>query len=146
MENHPAINYFNQNPKFDHAYPLESEVGSDFLTFIEGAFDRKYPMSKEEYAFRNPKFPQKEELFSSPENRNRFEQILLAKGIQIINNIEDLKVPSIRPLGMAPPSYKTLGTGSHTFTWRNISNTCPLVYWWESGGWHPLFPVKNRGM
>jgi hypothetical protein len=70
---------------------------------------------------------------------------LLKKGIEIINSINNISAEGLRPLGMTNPSYKTLGTGTHFFTWRNISNTCPLVFWWETNGWHPLFPVKNRG-
>jgi hypothetical protein len=145
--NNPDLNFpNNDNPTFDHIYPLKSDNGVEFLEFIEKAFELEYPMKFEKYAFRNPEYPKKEETFSSPENRNRFEEIILDKGIEIIDNIENLNAKGIRPLGMTSPHYKTLGTGSHTFTWRNISNTCPLVYWWETGGWYPLFPVKNRGM
>lgn len=144
IDNYPHINFYNPNPKFNHVYPKENDIGKEFLNFIENAFDRGYGMTNEKLAFRNPDYPKVEEFYSSPENRDRYENILLQKGIEIINSIENLKVQSIRPLGMTPPSYKTLGTGSHFFTWRNISNTCPLVFWWGNN-WYPLFPVKNRG-
>lgn len=146
VENNPRIhNFWNPTPKFNHTYPLESDEGKEFLNFIEDAFIRDYDMTNEEFAFRNPAYPKKEEFFSSPENRNRYEQILLKKGIEIIHRIENLNARGLRPLGMTPPAYKTLGTGSHIFTWRNISNTCPIVYWWEANEWYPLFPVINRG-
>ncbi|REG78219.1 phosphoribosyltransferase-like protein [Algoriphagus antarcticus] len=102
-------------------------------------------MTNEKFAFRNPEYPLKEEFYSSSENRDRYERILLDKGLKIINSISELKAKSLRPLGMTPPSYKTLGKGCHFFTWRNISNTCPIIFWWEANGWYPLFPVKNRG-
>jgi len=146
IENNPRIhNYWNPSPKFNHTYPLESDEGKEFLEFIDNAFKRDYDMKNEEFAFRDPAYPKKEEFFSSPENRNRYEQIILKKGIEIINRIGNLNARGLRPLGMTPPAYKTLGTGSHIFTWRNISNTCPIVYWWEANDWYPLFPVKNRG-
>ena len=144
--NNPYIQgFYNPAPKFNHVYPIRSKEGEEFLKFIESAFERNYEMTNEKFAFRNPEHPIKEEFYSSPEARERYESIILKKGIEIIDSIENLKAQSLRPLGMTPPGYKTLGTGSHFFTWRNISNTCPLVFWWGSNGWYPLFPVKNRG-
>ena len=54
---------------------------------------------------------------------------------------------NLRPLGLINPQYKIFGLGTHYFTWRNIPNNAPLVYWWEVPGhkWKPLFPVANRG-
>ena len=138
-------NVKNSDSKLNIAYPKESEEGLEFLKFIEDAFLRKYPMRNEKIAFRPSNLPVKEEFYSSSQARDRYENILLKKGIELIYNIENITVESIRPLGMTNPSNKTLGTGSHFFTWRNISNTCPIVFWWETNGWYPLFPVKNRG-
>ncbi len=145
IDNNPNINYFNSNPEFNHIYPIKSDIGDEFLEFIEGAFEREYEMRNEKHAFRNSDHPKKEDFFSSPDNRIRYENILLKKGFEIIQSIDNLTAKSLRPLGMTPPSYKTLGTGSHFFTWRNISNTCPIVFWWGANDWFPLFPVKNRG-
>lgn len=138
-------NVKNSDSKLNIAYPKESEEGLEFLKFIEDAFLRNYPMRNEKIAFRPSNLPVKEEFYSSSQARDRYESILLKKGIELIYNIENITVESIRPLGMTNPSNKTLGTGSHFFTWRNISNTCPIVFWWEANGWYPLFPVKNRG-
>jgi len=143
IDNNPHINYYHQNPKFNHVYPLKSDLGEEFLEFIEDAFERDYDLKNEKHAFRNPDYPKEEKFYSSKENRIRYENILLKKGIDIIYDIENLTVPSIRPLGLTPPSHKTLGTGSHFFSWRNVSNTCPLVFWWETNGWTPLFPRKH---
>ena len=146
VENNPRINYFNSSPTFNNIFPIKNDLGEEILEFIESSFERDYEMRNAEFAFRNPAYPEKEEFFSNPENRIRYENILLKKGFEIIKSIDNLTVKSIRPLGMTPPSYKTLGTGSHFFTWRNISNTCPLVFWWGANNWYPLFPVKNRGL
>lgn len=146
IENNPRINYFNSNPDFNHIFPVKNALGEELLEFIENSFEREYEMRNAEFAFRNSEYPKKEEFFSNAENRIRYENILLEKGYEIIKSIDNLTARSLRPLGMTPPSYKTLGTGTHFFTWRNISNTCPLVFWWGTNGWYPLFPVKNRGM
>ncbi len=145
IENNPRINYYNSNPKFNHVYPLKSHLGEEILKFIEDSFERDYDLRNEEFAFRYPDYPKNEEFFSSTENRIRYEYILLEKGFEIMKSIDNLTAQSLRPLGMTLPSNKTLGTGSHFFTWRNISNTCPLVYWWGANDWYPLFPPKNRG-
>lgn len=145
VENHPRINSFNRNPNFNHLFPLRSDLGVEILQFVEDAFEREYEMRNEEFAFRNPDYPKKEVFFSTPENRIRYENIMLRKGYEIMQRIDNLTAQSLRPLGMTSPSNKTLGTGSHFFTWRNISNTCPLVFWWGANDWYPLFPPKNRG-
>jgi hypothetical protein len=146
IDNNPYIHsFFNPSPEFNFVYPKESTEGKKFLNFIENAFERDYKMNNEKFAFRNPNYPKKEKFFSNSNNRDRFEQIFLKKGIEIINSIENLSAQSLRPLGMTPPSYKTLGTGTHFFSWRNISNTCPIVYWWGANDWYPLFPVTKRG-
>ena len=146
IDNNPRINDYNLNPKFNHIYPIKSVLGNEVLGFIEESFGRgRRDMWNEEYAYRNSDYPKKEDFFSSPENRIRYENILLKKGFNIIKSIDNLSAESLRPLGMTLPSYKTLGTGSHFFTWRNISNTCPIVFWWGANDWYPLFPVKNRG-
>ncbi|WP_147462032.1 phosphoribosyltransferase-like protein [Chryseobacterium defluvii] len=143
ITNKPMINYYNSNPSFNNIFPIKSDLGEDALNFVENCCKRDYPMVKSEYAFRNNAYPIKENFFSSPQNRIRYENILLSKGFEIMKRIDEINVASLRPLGMTPPSYKTLGTGSHTFTWRNISNTCPIVFWWDANDWHPLFARKH---
>ncbi|WP_129022065.1 phosphoribosyltransferase-like protein [Edaphocola flava] len=99
-------------------------------------------------AYRYSHLPKTENFYSSPSNRDRFEQILLDKGIEIIYKIEDEeKRKNHRPLGKTYSHYKTFGTGSLFFTWRNISNTCPIVFWWDvpKHNWKGLFPLINRG-
>lgn len=101
----------------------------------------------EDYAFRELSTPIKETFFTNAQNRIKFENILVDKGIDIINMIEGEVKSNIRPLGLINPSYKIMGLGTHFFTWRNIPNNSPLVYWWEVPGhdWKPLFSVINRG-
>ncbi|MEQ8525565.1 hypothetical protein [Gracilimonas sp.] len=142
IENNPRINNYNKNPSFNHAYPRkdqENEKWNNYLDSLEHAEHNR------KFAYRANEQPSEEIFFSSPENRIRYEKIVLDKGLEILERADNL-APSIRPLGITTPSYQTFGTGSHAFTWRNISNTCPIIYWWENKGWVPLFPVGNRGL
>jgi hypothetical protein len=140
IENDPRINYYNPDPQLNHVFPIKDDRFPEWDEYLESLkADRN-----SQYAYRNAKYPKKEEFYSSAENRNRYERIILNKGLEILEKV-DVKSPPIRPLGLISPSYKTFGTGSHAFTWRNISNTCPLVYWWENHEWTPLFSVENRG-
>jgi len=109
-------------------------------------FDTIEADSNKDKAFRKNERPTKETFFSSSENRNRFEAIILEKGVEILNKVV-VKKASNRPLGATYPHYKTLGTGTLFFTWRNISNTCPLVFWWDNPAheWKSLFTLKGRG-
>lgn len=85
-----------------------------------------------DYAYREDNQPINETFFSSPENRIKYENIILEKGIELIEKIEQPKeITNIRPLGFVYPNYKTFGLGTHFFTWRNIPNNTPLVFWWE---------------
>lgn len=141
IENDPTI---AKCSTFNHIYPIKNYIGEEVLKFVEKNIS-EYAVHNEGYAFRDPECISNT-FFSSEQNRIRYEHILLYTGFEIIKKVENNFAKSLRPLGMTPPTYKTLGTGSHIFTWRNISNTCPIVFWWSSNDWYPLFPVKNRGL
>ncbi|MBD1383734.1 hypothetical protein IDJ75_00465 [Mucilaginibacter rigui] len=140
IQNDPRINYYNQNPLFNHVY-ISSDQGNEKLDAYLNNLDAS---KHKEFAYRIMGMPKTEGFYSSANNRQRYEKIILDKSIEILSRASSL-APSIRPLGLTYPSYQTFGTGSHAFTWRNVSNTCPVVFWWENHGWHPLFPVENRG-
>ena len=131
------------NPKLNLVYPEKSKNEYDaYLVNLETA------TLQSDKAYRKSTQPNRETFFSSKENRIRLEQLFLDKGIEIINKIQDgtLKQKH-RPLGKTYPTYKTFGSGTLFFTWRNISNTCPIVFWWDNPAhnWKGLFPLHNRG-
>ena len=97
--------------------------------------------TKDEF-YRKKGMPVKEILFTSTENRIRFENIILAKGIEILCKAKTNKI-NIRALGFALPSQKNFGFGTLCFTWRNIPNNTPLVFWYLGGGFFPLFVKKK---
>lgn len=113
---------------------------------IDKYFEILEASSKGNEAYREENKPIREVFFSSPQNRNKFELIIASKGIDILDKVKSLN-PAHRPFGATFPSYKTFGTGTLFFTWRNISNTCPLVFWWDhvAHEWKSLFPLQNRG-
>ncbi|MDH1883700.1 phosphoribosyltransferase-like protein [Empedobacter falsenii] len=138
VQNHAKFN----NQSLNVARPIKL-ANSKINGYLENLDATKY----EDYAYRKINTPVKEVFFTTPENRINFENILIEKGIDIINMIQGDVKPNIRPLGLINPNYKIFGLGTHFFTWRNIPNNSPLVYWWEVSGhnWKPLFSVANRG-
>ncbi|MET3539072.1 phosphoribosyltransferase-like protein [Chryseobacterium limigenitum] len=130
------------NQSLNIAFPTE-EQPANVKSYLANLSAEKY----EDYAYRKEGTPADEGFFTTPENRIIYENILLQKGLSIINMIKGEVKPNLRPLGLINPSYKTFGLGTHFFTWRNIPNNSPLVFWWEVQGhdWKPLFPVANRG-
>lgn len=138
IQNHAKWN----NQTLNVAFPTD-EQPVNVKTYLASLPAEKY----EDYAYRKLNTPVIERFFTSAENRIRYENILLQKGLSIIEMIQSEIKPNIRPLGLINPNYKTFGLGTHFFTWRNIPNNSPLVFWWEVAGhdWQPLFPVANRG-
>ena len=93
--------------------------------------------------YRPANTPDNEEFFTSPENRKVIENVFLHKGIQILDNANS-QIPNIRTLGYSLPSLKDFGFGALCFTWRNVPNNAPLVFWYSGGGFTPLFNVVRR--
>lgn len=129
------------NPSLNLIYPCEEmcdETIRNYLSTLDAT-------ANEDRAFRKNIIPRDENFFSSNANRIRLERIFLLKGIEILNSVHNLQVQNIRPLGYTVKSHKTLGLGTLFFTWRNIPNNCPLVFWWNNNGWMPLFNLRGRG-
>lgn len=103
---------------------------------------QQYNSTSPDEFFRPEGRPKEEKLFTSPDNRDRFESIMLKKGIYILHH-SNVKKKNMRALGFTLPSQKSFGFGTLCFTWRNVANNTPLVFWYAGGGFHPLF-VKNQ--
>lgn len=137
IQDHPR--FLNQS--YNCLMPLESEISDLSRNYLE-SLDADAQTTR---AFRPEDSPTLEIFFSSPEARNRLEQIFIEQGITIFSQVQNLGANQ-RPLGMTPPNHQTFGMGTLFFTWRNIPNNAPIVFWWDNNGWKPLFPLKNRGM
>jgi hypothetical protein len=130
------------NQKLNLMIPVEEGQPKEVLAYLNSLEEAT---SNADRAFRKPTQPSKEELFSSPENRERIENIFLKKGVELLKGVKKLNVKQLRPLGYTVKSHKTFGLGTLFFTYRNIPNNCPIVFWWGSNNWQPLFILKNRG-
>jgi hypothetical protein len=143
IENHPST----PEQRLNFAYPVKDNQPKEVLEYFDSLDNLYDVMYKGEFAFRKKDTPKTETFFSSPANRIRFENILLNKGIELLSKVGTLQ-KNQRPLGMTNPTKKILGTGTLFFTWNNVSNTSPVVFWWEITGskWYPLFKLEHRGL
>ena len=142
VENHLKLPYVFGGQRLNAvAIPVKESLSPEAIKYWEELDANGHP----EYAFRPEGRPAMEEYFTSAENRVRYERILVDKGLYIINQIQGEVKGNVRPLGFIFPSYKTLGVGTLFFTWRNVPNNSPLVFWWDVPGhnWKPLFPAKR---
>lgn len=85
--------------------------------------------------------PKSDAYFTGAMNRKLVEKLFLEKGVEIVNHMMKPEV-YMKPLGY--DASRTLGFGSYYISHLNISDHCPLVMWWEEGGWYPLFPRKGN--
>jgi hypothetical protein len=137
-----------KDSKIDLILPIENEQPKKVNEYKESiieevdvytkSFDGKSP---DEF-FRPENLPEKEAFFTSKENRILIENAFLNKGIKILKNANATN-KNMRALGYSIPSSKNFGFGALCFTWRNVPNNAPLVFWYAGGGFTPLF-VKNQ--
>jgi hypothetical protein len=133
--------------KLDILKPIEDHQSQEIADYkdqineqVDGYIQSRF--SRPENYYRKPNMPANEEFFTISENRIRYEKILLLKGIEIIKNSNTSK-PNIRALGYSLPSVRDFGFGTICFTWRNVPNNTPLVFWYSIGGFTALFPKKS---
>ncbi len=136
----------NIESKLNFIFPKETvrdKLVIDCQNQIEEKIKSEGYHETETIRFREINKPQKEALFSSAENRDRFEKIILDKCIEIYDSSERL-MNDLRPkpLGYGLYSDLTLGFGTLIFTWRNVPFNVPLVFWYKSQKWTSLFERK----
>lgn len=136
------------NAALDFVFPLEAnqpQIVYDYKDKIVEQVDeytKRYNSTSREEFYRTAGRPQTEKLFSSADNRTRFENIMLKQGVEVLNRA-NTRVKNMRALGFSLPSQKNFGFGTLCFTWRNVANNTPLVFWYSGGGLFPFF-VKNQ--
>lgn len=85
--------------------------------------------------------------YTSERNREILERALMEAGLKIIGFPKDPK-PYMRPMGY--DNRISFGFGAFFATYTNMSNNCPLAYWWGDssvGDWNPLskwYPLLPR--
>lgn len=116
----------------------ENEVKKKVETYNK---EKEYGDTKEEF-YRDSSIPNVEEFFTSDIIRNKIEVIFLEKGLDILEKA-NVNNDRIRALGYSIPSHKNFGFGALCFTWRSVPNNAPLVFWYDGGGFLPLFDVRK---
>lgn len=121
---------------------LQDEFVLDYQQVItrqanEYADSNGFKPYKEEF-YRDDKAFNEKSVFTSEANRVRLENIFLKKGIEILDKVNVSK-NNVRSLGYSLPSTKNFGFGTLFFTWRNVPNNAPLVFWYRSAEFEPLF-------
>lgn len=82
----------------------------------------------------------KDSLFKNSTDRDFIEKAFLKQGVKLAKEFYKINNPgamNVRPLGFN--KQLTLGFGATLVTYRNIANNCPMVLWFESSNWKPLF-------
>lgn len=144
-------NGVSPNSKIDLILPTEedqtdrvNEYQAEITNRVDQRANEKGWKTGPNEFYRLVNLPNKEDFFTSIENRKIVENVFLQKGIQILDNANS-QIPNMRALGYSLPSLKDFGFGALCFTWRNVPNNAPLVFWYTGGGFTPLFKVTRGG-
>jgi hypothetical protein len=133
--------------KIDLIMPVEEEdqlvvdYKNNTISTVD-EYTKRYNRTSPEEFYRSDTIPATEGFFTSPENRKIVERAFLKKGIEILN-AANVSNKNMRALGYSIPSHKNFGFGALCFTWRNVPNNAPLVFWYLGGGFTPLFKVRR---
>ncbi|KAA6321602.1 hypothetical protein EZS27_028765 [termite gut metagenome] len=139
-------NGIEKNQKIDLVFPLENgqpQNVTDYKNKIIELVDnhtKQYGNTSVEEFYRPVGLPVNEDFFTNLDNRILFENVFLQKGIEILQKATTNN-KNVRALGYSIPSLKNFGFGALCFTWRNVPNNTPLVFWYSGGGFTPLFKV-----
>lgn len=143
-------NGIGQSSKIDLLYPFENgqpqsvtDYKNEIIERVNNHTTRYNTVSPEEF-YRPTGQPASEQFFSSAQNRIIVENTFLEKGIEILRNANPTN-KNMRALGYSIPALKNFGFGALCFTWRNVPNNAPLVFWYSGGGFTPLFKVTRGG-
>lgn len=144
-------NGVSQSSKIDLIFPLEEgqtdrvkEYQAEITNRVDQRANEKGWKTGPNEFYRPLDLPTNEGFFTTAENRKIVENAFLQKGIQILDNTNS-QIPNMRALGYSLPSLKDFGFGALCFTWRNVPNNAPLVFWYSGGGFTPLFKVTRGG-
>lgn len=138
-------NSSNSRYPYECLWPLEyqSTNMSLYLKTIEDEINR-YP-GKKYRKFRTNEYTGG--VFTSENNRQIFEQELMEAGLKIIGFSQNQNT-FIRPMGF--DNRISFGFGAFFATYLNMSNNCPLAFWWgdaDAPDWHPFsnwYPLLPR--
>jgi hypothetical protein len=124
-------------------FPSEVIINDDILLWqqeIEDKIVSYYPkLNGTKIEYRKKGEPQNETLFSSADNRDRYERIMLYKNMEYYQYLKHKDTVRPRPLGYGQNTYVDFGLGTMLFSWRNVPYNAPLVFWYPYTDNTPLF-------
>lgn len=141
IDNDPTVT----NSPLNYLFPSEeslTDVVKEGKAHIEEVVNENGRNKEKEIAWRAKGKPKNETLFTSSEDRVRYETIMLEKCLEIYNKSKIKERPRPRPLGYGQVTEMGFGFGTLIFTWRNVPFNTPLAFWYPYYGFNPLFERK----
>ena len=137
-----------RNLNYDCLWPItyESENVENYLKHIKRESEDN--PDKKVRLFRTDNY--RGNIYSSEKNREIIEKQLMEAGLKILNFCENTN-QYMRPMGY--DNRISFGFGAFFATYLNMSNNCPLAYWWGDptadeyhpfSRWYPLLPRKTN--
>lgn len=137
-----------KNKKYDCLWPkfYESENVQEYIERMNEESENN--PKKKVRQFRTDDYSG--EIYISEKNREILEKQLMEAGLRIINFCDNTN-QYMRPMGF--DNRISFGFGAFFATYLNMSNNCPLAYWWGDATadeyhpfskWYPLLPRKSN--
>lgn len=139
-------NNYHNAPPFEVLWPQYMDDDEYVNAYVQYMEEQKRITGKGGLGFRSPYLNVESNLFTSESNRDVLEKALLKKGAYICSLSQNWN-ERIKPMGYSQGI--SFGFGAFFATCYNISNNCPLAYWWGDlwsppseilGKWYPLLP------
>lgn len=144
-----ALKRFNNNSRdlFNYDCLWSKETYDDNIsTYIECLNEQAKTNGWQIRSFREKNYTSP--LYTNDVFREIYEKAMLKAGAYIYSCCSHPK-PSMRPMGYE--FFNSFGFGAFFATYKNISNNCPLAFWWGDASaedyhpfskWYPLLPRK----
>lgn len=139
-------NNLHYAPPYDVLWPQYMDDDEYVNSYVQYMEEQKKNTGKGGLGFRNSCPSKESNLFTSSYNRAVLEKALLKKGAYICSLPQNCN-ERMKPMGYSHGI--SLGYGAFFATCYNISNNCPLAFWWGNlssspsetlGKWYPLLP------
>ena len=129
----------NDNSELQFVFPIETDSPT-ILSCKERIENKIHNLGRNNgsMTYRKENRPTEEKLFSSRENRIKYELLILEKSIECYDFIGEDKHRA-RPLGYGLVDDISFGFGALIFSWRNVPFNAPLIYWYPHHDCIPLF-------
>lgn len=141
-------NSWGKNYAYECLWPMQYQSNelNEYIKYIQNEINKK--PEKKYRTFRTKEYTGG--VFTSENNRNILEIELMKAGLKIRNFPQKVN-NYMRPMGY--DNRISFGFGAFFATYLNMSNNCPLAFWWGDANapyyhpfsnWYPLLPRKSN--